>query len=60
MSSMNEIPTYCLVGDFDDQTRDVYFIDQYVKDGIMKIFKFKDIENQKDEILKFFIQAINE
>ena len=60
MSSMNEIPTYCLVGDFDDQTRDVYFIDQYVNDGIMKIFKFKDVANQKDEILKFFIQAINE
>lgn len=60
MSSMNSIPTYCLVGDFDDQTRDVYFIDQYVSDGIMKIFKFKDVENQKDEILKFFIEAINE
>ena len=57
---MNSIPTYCLVGDFDDQTRDVYFIDQYVSDGIMKIFKFKDVENQKDEILKFFIEAINE
>jgi hypothetical protein len=60
MSSMNEIPTYCLVGDFDDQTRDAYFIDQYVNDGVMKIFKFKNIENQKDEILKFFIQSINE
>ena len=60
MSSMNEIPTYCLVGDFDDQTRDAYFIDQYVNDGVMKVFKFKDIGNQKDEILKFFIEAINE
>lgn len=60
MSSMNSIPTYCLVGDFDDQTRDAYFIDQYVNDGVMKIFKFKDISNQKDEILKFFIEAINE
>ena len=60
MSSMNEIPTYCLVGDFDDQTRDAYFIDQYVNDGVMKIFKFNNIETQKDEILKFFLDAINE
>ena len=60
MSSMNEIPTYCLVGDFDDQTRDAYFIDQYVNDGVMKIFKFNNVETQKDEILKFFLDAINE
>ena len=57
---MNEIPTYCLVGDFDDQTRDAYFIDQYVNDGVMKIFKFNNVETQKDEILKFFLDAINE
>jgi hypothetical protein len=60
MSSMNSIPTYCLVGNFDDQTRDAYFIDQYVEDGVMKIFKFNNIDNQKNEIIKFFLDAINE
>jgi len=60
MSSINEIPTYCLLGDFEDQTRDAYFISQYVEDGVMKIFKFNNIENQRQEILDFFTKAINE
>ena len=60
MSSINNIPTYCLVGNFDDQTRDAYFIDQYVNDGVMKIFKFDNIENQQQEIVDFFIKSINE
>ena len=54
MSSIHEIPTFCLVGDFNDPTRDVMFIDQYVKDDVMKIFKFKDMTFQKEEILDFF------
>lgn len=60
MSSMSSIPTYCIVGNFDDQTRDVCFIDQYVTDGIMKIFKYDNIENQKQEIIDFFVSSINE
>lgn len=60
MSSMNNIPTYCIVGNFDDQTRDVCFIDQYVTDGVMKIFKFDNVESQKKEITDFFISSINE
>lgn len=60
MSSINRIPTYCIVGNFDDQTRDAYFIDQYVNDGVMKVFKFDNVENQKDQIVKFFLDGINE
>lgn len=60
MSSSHNIKTYCLVGDFDDQTRDFYFIDQYVKDGVMKTFRYKNLEEQKNEVLDFFNRAINE
>lgn len=60
MSSSHRIKTYCLVGDFDDQTRDFYFIDEYVKDGVMKTFRYKNLEEQKNEVLDFFNRAINE
>ena len=58
LSSSHKIPTYCLVGDFDDPTRDAFFIDKYVADGIMKIFKYKNALEQKDDIYKFFSDAI--
>lgn len=58
MSSAHKIPTYCLVGDFDDPTRDAFFIDKYVNDGVMKIFKYKNAIEQKDDICKFFSDAL--
>ena len=60
MSSSHKIKTYCLVGDFDDQTRDFYFIDEYVKDGFMKTFRYKNMEQQKSEVFDFFQRAIEE
>ena len=33
MSSMNRVPTKCILGDFPDEIRDQYFINQYEKDG---------------------------
>lgn len=52
-SSMQKIKTICVIGDFDDPTRDQYFVNQYAKDGIMKVIKTKNIENQKEEIINF-------
>lgn len=60
MSSSHGIKTYCIVGNFDDQTRDYYFLNQYVGDEIMKIFKFDNVENQRQEIIDFFAKSINE
>lgn len=59
-SSMRRIPTFCVVGDFEDQIRDQVFIEQYVRDGVMKVFKFKDISNQSSEVISFFRQALNQ
>lgn len=53
VSSMQKIKTLCIIGDFDDPIRDQLFVNQYVKDGVMKIFKTKDIEQQKEDILYF-------
>lgn len=52
-SSMQKINTVCVIGDFDDPTRDSCFINQYVKDGVMKVFKTKNIDDEKNEIIKF-------
>ena len=58
MSSSYGTKTYCLVGNFDDQTRDFYFIDQYVNDKVMEIFKYSNLETQKQEIINFFSNSI--
>lgn len=60
MSSSHKIKTYCLIGDFDDQIRDLYFIDQYVNDGFMKAMRVKSMESQKNEILDFLCRAVAE
>lgn len=51
MSAMSKIPTYCLLGDFKDPIRDSYFIDQYEKDGIMTVFRFKNLDEQSEDLL---------
>jgi len=53
MSSMQKISTICLIGDFPDQTRDAFFVNQYVNDGYMKVMKIKDIEAEHDQVVSF-------
>jgi hypothetical protein len=53
MSSMQKISTICLIGDFPDQTRDAFFIDQYVNDGFMKVMKVKDIIAEHNQVVSF-------
>lgn len=57
-SSMQRINTICIIGDFEDPTRDAFFINQYFKDGIMKVFKTKNLETDKEEILNFIKQNL--
>lgn len=59
MSSMQRITTICILGDYPDPIRDTMFINQYVKDGVMKIFKTKDIDADKEDIKKFILENIN-
>lgn len=53
MSSMQRINTICIIGNFNDPTRDSMFINQYQKDGVMKVYKANNIEKEKKEILEF-------
>jgi ADP-heptose:LPS heptosyltransferase len=53
MSSMHRIPTLCVLGDFKDETRDIYFINQYEKDNIMKVYRVENFEKEKQNIIGF-------
>lgn len=58
MASVKRIPTTVLLGDFKDDGRDFNFINPYVEAGVMKIFKFKDITKEENEILNFLNKNI--
>lgn len=53
MSSMQRINTICIIGNFNDPTRDSMFINQYQKDGVMKVYKANNIEKEQKEISEF-------
>ena len=52
MSSMLKIPTFVWMADNHDPFRDSVFIDPYVKDGVMKTFKYKDAFQEVEEGIK--------
>jgi hypothetical protein len=43
MSAMSKIPTYVWLGDYIDEPRDKLHIDPYVCDGVMEVFRYKDV-----------------
>lgn len=59
MASMSRIPTICILGDFNDETRDQYFINKYSFDGVMKVLKTKNISEDKNKILDLFSSEFN-
>jgi len=58
MSSMQRINTICIIGNFNDPTRDSMFINQYQKDGVMKVYKVNNIEEEKEEISEFITKNL--
>ena len=61
MSSMNRIPTFVWLGDYRDEPRDQNFIEPYIKDGVMKVFRYKDVDAQFDRgmaMTKEFLQEV--
>jgi hypothetical protein len=61
MSAMNNIPTFVWLGDYQDGPRDQMFIDPYIKDGVMKVFRYKDIEahfNRGMTMTKEFLKEV--
>lgn len=59
MSSMQRINTICIIGDFPDQTRDLMFVNQYAKDGVMKVFKTKNINDDQEALEKFILDNLH-
>jgi hypothetical protein len=55
---MVRVPTLCVLGDFNDQIRDQYFINQYEKDGVMKVYRLNSLENEKDQVIEFINKSI--
>ena len=58
---MNRIPTFVWLGDYIDPPRDEMFIDPYIKDGVMKVFRYKDVDASFDrgmEMTKEFLKEI--
>lgn len=53
MSSMQRINTICIIGEFPDEIRDAMFINQYEKDGIMKVYRLSNFDNEKDQVVQF-------
>lgn len=53
MSSMHRISTICILGNFKDETRDMYFINQYEKDNVMKVYRVENFETEKQNIIEF-------
>lgn len=51
MSSMQKIPTFCIIGDFQDSIRDAFFINEYVRQGDMKAFKLSDWKKDEPQLL---------
>ena len=52
MSSMNRIPTFVWLGDYRDEPRDQMFIEPYIKDGVMGVFRYKDVDSQFERGIK--------
>jgi ADP-heptose:LPS heptosyltransferase len=49
MSAIRKIPTTVLVGNYPDEFRDKMFLEPYVKDGVMKVIKFLELD---DDVVK--------
>jgi len=60
MSSMQRIPTFCTLGDFEDPLRDKVFINQYEQDKVMNVFRYTDLAGNFDslsESINSFLKA---
>ena len=51
MAIMSKIPTFCILGDFQDPMRDKMFINQYEQDKILKVFRYKNISESSSDIV---------
>ncbi len=50
LATNSKIPTFIILGDFEDRLRDSMFINQYEKDGVLSVFRYTNFDNKKAEI----------
>jgi len=60
LSSMMKIPTFVWLGDYSDPPRDQMFIDPYVNDGVMKVFRYKDLDAHFERGITMTKEFLNE
>ena len=56
MASVKNIPSVVFVGNYEDKMRDDLFLDPYIADGVMKVIKFSDLNEQKIKELKLCLE----
>lgn len=54
-SCARKIPTLVFLGDYEDKFRDENFINPYVEEGVMKVIRFKTLEDSMIEEVKQWI-----
>jgi len=55
-----KVPSYVFVGDYEDSYRDEVFLNPYIKDGVMEIFKYKDFSTKNfDPAIERLIEKVN-
>jgi hypothetical protein len=58
MTSMLRIPSIVWLGDYSDPMRDGVFIDPYVRDRVMQVFRFKGQAGDLENGLRFTLEAL--
>jgi tetratricopeptide (TPR) repeat protein len=58
MAAMSRIPSVVWVGDYPDAFRDGVFIDPYVRDGVMAVFRYRDPVAQMQQGIDFTMAAL--
>lgn len=53
MSAMLRIPTLVLMGDYTDRHRDEKFIEPYMREGVMSVFRYRDLTREIDDAVAF-------
>ena len=58
MALVKKIPTYLIVGDFSDETRDKLFINPYLDSEYLQVFRTKDPQKNDKEIIEFIEKEV--
>jgi len=52
MSCILNVPTFVLLGNYQDETRDNMFINPYVDKGLMKVYRFNNLEKESTKVIE--------